>query len=45
MENRLTTMATDAGLQINTKKTRALTSAETEIKLNGEAVEYLPKHT
>jgi len=37
----LRTMAIDAGLIINTNKTRAMSSAETEIKLNGEEVEYL----
>jgi len=39
-------MTTDAGLQINAKKTRAMTTAETEIKLKGEDFEYLPNtHT
>jgi hypothetical protein len=37
----LTTLAIDAGLKMNTKKTRAMSSAETEIKLNGEEVECL----
>lgn len=42
----LTKLSTDAGSQINTKKTKVTTnSAEIEIKLNAEAFEYVPEYT
>jgi hypothetical protein len=46
MVKELTKQTTDNGLQINAKKTEVTTnSAEIEIKLHGEAFEYVPECT
>jgi hypothetical protein len=46
MVNKITNLITDVGLQINTKKTQVMTNnVEIEIKLNGEALEYVPEYT
>jgi hypothetical protein len=45
MVNELTKLSTDIGLQINTEKTKVMTNrAETENKLNEEALEYVQKY-
>jgi hydrogenase maturation factor len=44
--NEVTKLCTDAGLQIITQKTKVMTNiTEIEIKLNGEALEYVPEYT
>jgi hypothetical protein len=46
MVNEVTKLSTDAGQQINTKKTKVMTnSAEIEIKLKVGALEYVPEYT
>jgi hypothetical protein len=46
MINKLTKLNTDAGLQIKAKNIKVMVnSAEIEIKLNGETLEYVPECT
>jgi hypothetical protein len=42
----MTKLSTDAALKVNAKKTKVMTnSAEIEINLSGEAVEYIAEYT
>jgi len=46
MVKELTKLSTDAALQINAKKTNVMTnSAEIEINLSGEVLEYISEFT